>query len=202
MVSRVLDLTSKRKIRRCIAKWRRFTALQMRRRKEKQTFPACPSRMVFSQQIASLKSKGESSGVSLKRKSLVEQSVSVKRCNSLSGNYCYMNNHFYIWFHMKLCFSDLQFNLKKISLSLAEQKFDLLPLLERSPSICFAKERNRCWKLIILAINNDKVGEFFRHWFGFFRAKQTTDGVREISVLIPIIWPMKNPMIHNTFYDI
>ncbi|KZS21198.1 Germinal-center associated nuclear-like protein [Daphnia magna] len=155
MVSRVLDLTSKRKIRRCIAKWRRFTALQMRRRKEKQTFPACPSRMVFSQQIASLKSKGESSGVSLKRKSLVEQSVSVKRCNSLS---------------------DLQFNLKKISLSLAEQKFDLLPLLERSPSICFAKERNRCWKLIILAINNDKVGEFFRHWFGFFRAKQTTDG--------------------------
>ncbi|XP_057368752.1 germinal-center associated nuclear protein-like [Daphnia carinata] len=155
MVSRVLDLTSKRKIRRCIAKWRRFTALQMRRRKEKQTFPACPSRMVFSQQIASLKSKGESPGVSLKRKSLVEQSVSVKRCNSLS---------------------DLQFNLKKISLSLAEKKFDLFPLLERSTSIFPLKERNRCWKLIILAINNEEVGEFFRHWFGFSGATQTTDG--------------------------
>ncbi|KAI9558454.1 hypothetical protein GHT06_015241 [Daphnia sinensis] len=155
MVSQVLDLTSKRKIRRCIEKWRRFTALQMRRRKEKQTFPACPSRMVFSQQIASLKSKGESPGVSLKRKSLVEQSVSVKRCNSLS---------------------DLQFNLKKISLSLAEKKFDLLSLLERSPSIFSPKEQNRCWKLIILAINNDTVGDFFRHWFGFLGATQTTDG--------------------------
>jgi hypothetical protein len=91
MVSRVSELVKQLRVRRWIRKWRRFTALQIRRRKEKQTFPACPSRLVFDQQIASLKSKGESPGVSLKRKSLVEQTVSVKRCNSLSGKCCYIS---------------------------------------------------------------------------------------------------------------
>ena len=87
-MSHVLNLVNELRIRRWIRKWRRFTASQIRRRKEKQTFPACPSRLVFDQQIASLKSKGESPGVSLKRKSLVEQTISVKRCNSLSGKCC------------------------------------------------------------------------------------------------------------------
>lgn len=85
MVQRVSELVKKRRIRRWITKWRRFAVLQIRRRKEKQTFPACPSRMVFGQQITSLKSKGESHSSSLKRKSLVEQTASVKRLNSLSG---------------------------------------------------------------------------------------------------------------------
>lgn len=85
MVLRVSELIQKRRICRWIAKWRRFAVLQIRRRKEKQTFPACSSRMVFGQQIISLKSKGESHSPSLKRKSLVEQAVNVKRLNSLSG---------------------------------------------------------------------------------------------------------------------
>lgn len=85
MVLRVSDLVKKHRIRRWIAKWRRFTVLRIRRRKEKQTFPACPSRLVFGQQIISLKSKGESQSTSLKRKSLVEQTANVKRLNSLSG---------------------------------------------------------------------------------------------------------------------
>lgn len=56
--------------------------------------------MVFGQQIASLKSKGESPRVSVKRKSIFEQNICVKRCNSLLGNYYYLNYHFYICFHV------------------------------------------------------------------------------------------------------
>lgn len=74
-----------RRIRLSIDRWRRFTAMQIRRRKEKETFPACPSRRTFQQQVSSLKSKGEPLNVSLKRKSLVEQSAAAKRFNSLSG---------------------------------------------------------------------------------------------------------------------
>lgn len=87
MVSRVSKIIREFRIRRWFTQWRTYTELKIRRRKEKQTFPACPSRMVFHQQIASLKSKGEQSGHPLKRKSLVQQSVNVKRFNSLSGNH-------------------------------------------------------------------------------------------------------------------
>ena len=65
-------------------KWRRFTAIRIRRRKENQTFPAGPSHLLLGQQVLSLKSKGETS--SLKRKSVMENSVNVKRVNYLSGN--------------------------------------------------------------------------------------------------------------------
>ena len=87
MVLRVSQLVKEHRVRRWIGKWRKFTALQIRRRKEKQTFPACPSRKIFGQQISSLKSKGESTSSPLKRKSLVQQSACVKRFNSLSGNF-------------------------------------------------------------------------------------------------------------------
>ncbi len=87
MVLRVSELVTEHRVRRWIGKWRRFTELQIRRRKEKQTFPACPSRVIFEQQIFSLKSKGESAVAPLKRKSLLQQNVCVKRFNSLSGWY-------------------------------------------------------------------------------------------------------------------
>lgn len=81
----VSKLVEMHRIRRWIGIWRRFTLLQIRRRKEKQTFPACPTRMDFGEQVASLRSKGENTGACLKRKSLVEQTATVKRFNSLSG---------------------------------------------------------------------------------------------------------------------
>lgn len=88
MVYRVSEVVGEFRIRRWIRQWRQFTEIQIRRRKEKQTFPACPSRMDFPQQISSLKSKGERIGQPMKRKSLIEQNLKVKRLNSYSG----MNN--------------------------------------------------------------------------------------------------------------
>ena len=80
---------------RWIMKWRRFTAMRIRRRKENQTFPAGPSHLLLGQQVLSLKSKGETS--SLKRKSVMENSVNVKRVNYLSGNVVFKSLAIYLY---------------------------------------------------------------------------------------------------------
>lgn len=83
MIMRVKEVIFVKRLNRWILKWRRFTATKIKRRTENQTFPAGPSHLLLEQQVASLKSKGETS---LKRKSVMEQSANVKRLHSLSSN--------------------------------------------------------------------------------------------------------------------
>ncbi len=72
-------------------------------------------------------------------------------------------------------FLDLQFNLNKINSSLEEKIFDLFLLLEKLP--WNSLERNRSWKLVIMSIGDEKVGDIFRKWLGFSTTKRTKNGV-------------------------
>ena len=87
LVERVKCIVSDRRLRCWISRWRRFTISSIRRRLEKQTFPACPSRLLLQEQAAMLKSKGEQVVPSLKRKSIIEQVANVKRLHALSGKF-------------------------------------------------------------------------------------------------------------------
>ncbi len=70
----------------------------------------------------------------------------------------------------------------KISSSVEEKVFDLFALIEQSLKNNFGKDQNRSWKLVILAVGEDKVGEIFRKWFGYSSAKQSLDGVTSVSL--------------------
>ncbi len=87
---RVKAAVGRQRLIRWVNHWRRFCARRIRLRVEKETFPACSSRLPLGQQVASLKSKGETTVLQLKRKSIIDQNVSAKRLNYLSGNLKYL----------------------------------------------------------------------------------------------------------------
>lgn len=92
LVERVKCMVSDRRLRCCFNRWVRFTVTSRNRRLEKQTFPACPSRLLLQDQAAMLKSKGERAVSSVKRKSIIEQVANVKKVLLLSGSFTPQSN--------------------------------------------------------------------------------------------------------------
>ena len=75
-----------RRVCHCFQRWRRYAQRKIRRRTEKQTFPAGPSLLSYEQQVFALTSKGESRpATSVKRKSVLDLALNAKRLNALSG---------------------------------------------------------------------------------------------------------------------
>ena len=86
-----------------------------------------------------------------------------------------MNSSFLFFFYKFLI--DLQFSITKLKTVLNDTEVNLLSALDVPLRRYLHKSKHHCWKLVILSLNCDEVGELLQKWFGLHTGTQSPDGV-------------------------